>query len=550
MERTKSARKTSKEAKTPEQTSGRKTKKAISSSAVEKSTFKKTTVKSPAKDEERDGLSSANSSTKSKRRKKDDSSSLDLEVELDETAGSSMDVSDRHQRESSTESSSEEEGNVARRNLRLAKSGVAFASPSTSSRQKGLLSGPLQTGRTTSSTDQSDQDEEKTESTDDLQGSEEGEVVEKSNRKKKGKKRKRKTSKEASKTAKVATKTSKEAARELASSASGSCESSESEEGDYGNAEALNGDPSSDDDDGSVDTMELLRRCGHQEDEESSSSSDSEDSDDSETGPRRLRGAFKFTPQEVYDRLKGDEDPQRMGWDRKFLTTPVDTPTGRMSFITALEAKKKVWQWSRAKERMDHKGENSYVQHLHITQNQGYNATMLTELSYKAFKKLQTEWGIAEAVTPGQVDWAGLIPSSPPSGRWHRNESHIVPSTLLISALAKSQTKTKLDGMEGTNFFDRVLRVYPHPTVSRDSAIYTQLKSAELVYDKADNFASVSDWFRLLNTIMGSYDLSGINEQEVVDIIFRKLKSMGPGAYHLYTKLKAQQSEGFRRLMG
>jgi hypothetical protein len=121
----KEALKTSKEAKTPEQNSGRKTKRASPSSAVEKSTFKNTTVKSPGKDEERDGLSSSNSSKNSKKRKKDDSSPFDLEDTLEETIASSMDVSDRRQRANSTYSSTEEEGNIARRNLQLAKSGVA-----------------------------------------------------------------------------------------------------------------------------------------------------------------------------------------------------------------------------------------------------------------------------------------------------------------------------------------------------------------------------------------------------------------------------------------
>ena len=37
---------------------------------------------------------------------------------------------------------------------------------------------------------------------------------------------------------------------------------------------------------------------------------------------------------------------------------------------------------------------------------------MQTELYHKAFCKLQNEFSIAEAVTPGQVDFAALIPKT------------------------------------------------------------------------------------------------------------------------------------------
>lgn len=147
-----------KEAKTPEQNSGQKRKETFDSSAVERSTKKKqTTIKSPAKDDKRDGSSSKNSSSKSKEKEQDDSS-IDLEDELNENTETSMDDSNknRQRKDRSTESSSEEEGNTAARNVRLAKTGVAFASPSASERSKGLLGGPLIASRDTSSTDHSD----------------------------------------------------------------------------------------------------------------------------------------------------------------------------------------------------------------------------------------------------------------------------------------------------------------------------------------------------------------------------------------------------------
>jgi hypothetical protein len=42
--------------------------------------------------------------------------------------------------------------------------------------------------------------------------------------------------------------------------------------------------------------------------------------------PKRNRGTFKITPQEVYDRLTGNEDAVELGWHREFLKTQVDTP--------------------------------------------------------------------------------------------------------------------------------------------------------------------------------------------------------------------------------
>src|SRR5690554_6774859 len=108
----------------------------------------------------------------------------------------------RQRKDRNTESSSEEERNTAARNVRLAKTGVAFASPSASERSKGLLGGPLKkASRDTSSTDHSDTGDDQTMSTEDPPGSEEGEIVENSDHKKGSRKKKRKrTSKEGRKT--------------------------------------------------------------------------------------------------------------------------------------------------------------------------------------------------------------------------------------------------------------------------------------------------------------------------------------------------------------
>jgi len=102
-----------------------------------------------------------------------------------------------------------------------------------------------------------------------------------------------------------------------------------------------------------VDAVELLKRHGIAEDNDLSSSSESESSSYSDDEPRRLRGAFKFTPQEIYNQLRGDEDPKAKGWNNNFLKTEVDTPQGKLSFIAALAVKRMVYQRALAKVRKD-----------------------------------------------------------------------------------------------------------------------------------------------------------------------------------------------------
>jgi len=525
----KEASKTSREAQIPEQTSGQKKGKATSTSAVEKSTNKKTIVKSPAREDKRDELSLSDSIRTSRKRKL----SLSLRNDLVEPEEDSMAVPEGRQRDGKAGSSSEEEEQIARRGSLQARTGGAFTSPSTS-RKRDLLRLGLLVGGDTISDHKRNKSFDEAESTEDLQGSEDGEVVENTADKR--------VSKKKHKTARAGPEESGAHAPATESRApldplgnQREVPASEEEEEDA-------------EDDASADTVTLLKRYGR--DGEDPSSSESDESEDSNDKPRRLRGPFKFTPQEVYDNLRGDEDPVEKGWNRKFLTTEVNTEMGKMSFVTALGLKRRVYQRALAQVRKDHKGENSYVPHLHITQNGGYKATMLTELSWGAFKKLQTEWGIAQALTPGQVDHTGLIPVS----------LHL---ELRIQIVAYCGThlpdeRPWLESIEDNSwkkwspptFFDRILRVFPHPTVERDSAIYTQLKTTPLVYDSADNYASVSKWFRLVNTILDSFEDNTIDQTEVLDILYRKLKSMGPGATNLCAKLKAQKPADFGNLWG
>ena len=99
------ASKTSREAQIPEQTSGQKKGKATSTSAVEKSTNKKTIVKSPAREDKRDELSLSDSIRTSRKRKL----SLSLRNDLVEPEEDSMAVPEGRQRDGKAESSSEEE---------------------------------------------------------------------------------------------------------------------------------------------------------------------------------------------------------------------------------------------------------------------------------------------------------------------------------------------------------------------------------------------------------------------------------------------------------
>src|SRR6185312_2451447 len=167
------ASKTSREAQIPEQTSGQKKGKATSTSAVEKSTNKKTIVKSPAREDKRDELSLSDSIRMSRKRKL----SLSLRHDLVEPEEDSMAVPEGRQRDGKAESSSEEEENIARRGSLQARTGGAFTSPSTS-RKRDLLRLGLLVGGDTISDHKRNKSFDEAESTGDPQGSEDGEVVE------------------------------------------------------------------------------------------------------------------------------------------------------------------------------------------------------------------------------------------------------------------------------------------------------------------------------------------------------------------------------------
>jgi len=423
--------------------------------------IKKTIVESPEKDDQRDELGPTESSKSSKKRKLQ----LSRRDVLGDSEGNSMVVVERHQRGDKEASSSEDEGNIARQNLLQARAGVAFMSPSASLR-RSLLTEPVRAGRDTSS---SREREKQTESTGDPQGSEDGEVVERTAKRTRDTSKKRKTHNTAAERARAvplgqeaganapaaesrATPNSPGDQQEVPTSA----EEGEDANTSQGEVEGVDEEVSADD------TVTLLKRYGR--DGEDPSSSESDDSADSNNKPRRPHGAFKLTPQEIYDGLRGDEDPVEKGWNRKFLTTIVNTEMGKLSFVAALGIKRKVYQRVLAQVRKDRKGENSYVPHLHITQNQGFKANMVADLSWTAFKKLQTEWGIAQALTPGQIDHTGLIPAS-----LHRElriqlgaycDTHLPDQRRWL----KSFEDNSWMDWSASLFFDRVLRVYPIPT--------------------------------------------------------------------------------------
>src|SRR5690606_12473709 len=86
-------------------------------------------------------------------------------------------------------------------------------------------------------------------------------------------------------------------------------------------------------------------------------------------------------------------------------------------------------------------------------------------------------------------------------------------------------------------FFERVLSVYPPRGMARDQAVLTKLGSQTLVYDSANNFESVSVWFRKLNEILQGYDEDSVDQKEVLALLNRKIKTQGEGALNLQVRL-------------
>ena len=191
--------------------------KATSVPGVEQSTNKNTSIKSPAKENLRDGPVFSFGFGKSKRDKEESSSQflkedLDEDSQLEESHG-------RHQRKkgkTAGEFSSSNE-NLANANLERARAraGEPFLSPLRVN--QGLLSGPLVASR---DTDTNSRSSKETEQAEDSQGSEGSQVLEYSGGKTK---KKSKTLKRADKTSTEANKTAK-AAREVAKAAQNSDE--------------------------------------------------------------------------------------------------------------------------------------------------------------------------------------------------------------------------------------------------------------------------------------------------------------------------------------
>jgi hypothetical protein len=151
---------------------------------------------------------------------------------------------------------------------------------------------------------------------------------------------------------------------------------------------------------------------------------------------------------------------------------------------------------------------------------------------------------VAEAVTPGQVDWASLIPV-------HLHREMRIALVVYCKTHRMGEKPWLRDNKDdrwkqwsAKNFFTRIMLVYPLYSVERDT-IMTQLKSTELVYSAKNNFQSVTEWFRRLNEIMGGYDLDGVDGKEVVDVCFRKLRTQCQGAHQLYSNLKKKNSQDF-----
>jgi hypothetical protein len=227
---------------------------------------------------------------------------------------------------------------------------------------------------------------------------------------KSGKKRRNK-----SKTSKEANKTSKEA-REAVNTADypigqvqqpvpPTVDSPDGAQDDDASAQREEGDDS-------VDTETLIYQELGADGKSESSSEDDEDSDPDDPRGRPFKGPFKFTPQEVFDSVKGGENARDMGWSRRFLRTPVNTVGGRMPFIEGLRFKRQAQLWLRSKSKFERTGENNYTPTLHITQNQGYTPSMIKDLSYKSFRNLQNEWCTSQALAPDTVDFAPLIPQT------------------------------------------------------------------------------------------------------------------------------------------
>ena len=301
-------------------------------------------------------------------------------------------------------------------------------------------------------------------------------------------------------------------------------------------------------DNDSVDTQTLMEReLGLGRGKRFEDSSDSEDDDSTDSRQRPFKGLFKFTPQEVYRSLKGDEDPNEEGWNRKFLSTKIQTDAGEMSFIQALANKRTARRWVSVRDSVNRGGENSYVPTLHITQNQGFNASMLTELSHKAFRKLQNEFSTAEAVTPGQVDFAALIPKS-----MHTQlciefiaycGAHLPDEKPWLKEVGDRWKKWK-----PSTFFERVMRVYPPPGVARESALLTQLMKLPLKYSERENYLGVTEWFRGINTILEGYDDKEISQEKVLKSIARKLRAQCQGAYIMTNRLLEKNPQNFQEL--
>ena len=454
--------------------------------------------------------------------------------------------------------------NPASANLERARAGEPFISPPRVPR--GLLSGPLLSSR---DADNSSKSSKETEPTEDPKGSEESEVAGNSGDKKK--KRKHKTLKRANQTSEEAQESAK-AAREVAQAANNSVDevgakatnlgSRNSSQSGTQSSPRIRGEKSPDSgEDGEADDSEegendsvdtqtlLLKELGIEGRKRFENSSDSEsDSDDSTDSRARLyKGLFKFTPQEVYGGLKGDEDPIKKGWSRKFLSTKIQTETGEMSFLQALANKRHALRWRAVRDSVNRGGENSYVPTLHITQNQGFNASMLTELSHKAFRKLQNEFSTAEAVTPGQVDFAALIPKT-----MHTQLCIELRAYCMVHRPGEEPwLNTMGDGWKTwkpSTFFERVLRVYPPPGVARESALLTQLLKQPLNYSDRDNYVSVTEWFKGMNNILESYDDRSIDQDKVLKSIIRKLRSQGQGAYTITNRLVEQDPQNFKEL--
>ncbi len=152
---------------------------------------------------------------------------------------------------------------------------------------------------------------------------------------------------------------------------------------DLNNHEAFRQQNSLDDDDLSLNTVEMLEREGYIYHHEGS--------DDEDRSVDEVPVEYRMTPQEVADRLHGDEDPYRKGWGHKFLRTVIETNTGPMTFIRCLSLSRHLFLRRAAAKKYRETGENNYSPSVHITHNAGFTPHML-EASSLASCRTSSSW--------------------------------------------------------------------------------------------------------------------------------------------------------------